>query len=109
VTATIPVGNDPFLIAITKTSPQDQIASLIDEVETLIAGGTLTQNQGSGLIDKLNQVATKLDANQTGAACNQLSAFITQVQGFINSHVLTQAEGQSLINAANAIKTNLGC
>jgi len=110
VTATIPVGASPFAIAFAgPQSPQDQIASLIDQVEALIAGGTLTQNQGAGLIDKLNQVSTKLDAGQTGAACNQLSSFISQVQAFINSHALSQAEGPSLIDAANAVKTNLGC
>jgi hypothetical protein len=82
---------------------------LIDEVEALITGGALTQNQGAGLINKLNQVSAKLDAEQTTAACNQLSAFINQVQAFINSHALTPAQGQTLIDGANAIKTNIGC
>ena len=110
VTATIPVGNGPQFIAFAKPlTPQDQLAALIDQVEALIAGGTLTQNQGSGLIDKLNQVVTKLNNNQTGAACNQLSSFNSQVSAFINSRVLTQAQGQALIDAVNAIKTNLGC
>jgi YVTN family beta-propeller protein len=110
VTAAIPVGAGPRFIAFEKTlSPEDQIPALIAQVEALIANGTLTQNQGDGLIDKLNQVIAKLAAHQTGAACNQMSAFINQVQPFINSGVLTQAQGQSLINAANAIKVNLGC
>jgi hypothetical protein len=51
------------------------LGALIAQVQVLIAGGTLTQNHGSGLIDKLNQVSTKLDANQTAAACNQLQRF----------------------------------
>ena len=109
VTATIPVGNGPFDIAFkTSRSPQDQIAALIDQIETLILGGTLTQNQGDGLIDKLNQVIIKLDNDQAGAACNQLSSFSNQVSAFINSGALT-AEGQPLIDAANAIRTSLGC
>jgi hypothetical protein len=100
----------PRFIAFEKTqSPQDQIAALIAQIEALIANGTLTQNQGDGLIDKLNQVIVKLAADQTGAACTQMSAFINQVQAFINSGALTQAQGQSLINSANAIKVNLGC
>jgi hypothetical protein len=57
----------------------------------------------------MNQVSAKLDANQTGAACNQLSSFISQVQAYINSHALTPAQGQSLIDGANAIKTSIGC
>lgn len=35
------------------------------------------------------QVIAKLDADQTGAACNQLDAFISQVNGFISSGALT--------------------
>jgi YVTN family beta-propeller protein len=110
VTTAIPVGAGPRFIAFEKPQPpQDPIAALIAQVEALIANGTLTQNQGAGLIDKLNQVVAKRAANQTSAACNQMSAFISQVQAFINNGVLTQAQGQSLINAANAIKVNLGC
>ena len=78
-------------------------------MQALVTTGTLTQNQGDGLIDKLNQVIAKLDNNQTGAACNQLNSFINQVNAFISNGSLTQAQGQALINAANAAKTNLGC
>ena len=90
-------------------SPQDQLSALIAEVEALITAGTLTQNQGDGLIDKLNQVIAKLANDQTGAACNQLNAFISQVNAFINDGSLTQAQGQALINAVNAIKADIGC
>jgi YVTN family beta-propeller protein len=108
VTTTIPVGTAPFIIAFPK-GPQNPIASLAAQIQALIADGTLTQNQGDGLINKLDQITTKLDAGQTGAACNQLSSFINQVQAFINDGTLTLSEGQALIKAANAIKSNLGC
>ena len=85
-------------------SPQQGLALLIAQVEALITGGTLTQNQGAGLIDKLDQVIAKLDAGQTGAACNQLNSFINKVNAFINNGSLTQAQGQALIDAANAIR-----
>jgi len=78
-------------------------------VQNLINAGTLTQNQGAGLIDKLNQVSVKLDEGQAGAACSQLNSFINQVNAFINNHSLTQAQGQALIDAANAIKADSGC
>ena len=106
VTATIPVFGSPTFVAVGR---QDPIGSLINQIQALVADGTLTQNQGAGLLDKLNQVTAKLDANQTGAACNQLSSFISQVQAFINSHALTPAQGQSLIDGANALRTSLGC
>jgi hypothetical protein len=85
------------------------LAALIAQVEALIANGTLSQNQGDGLLNKLQQVIAKLGADQTGAACNQLNAFINQVNAFINSGALTPGHGQTLIDAVNALKANVGC
>ena len=108
VVATIAVGLTPLFIAF-PTRTQDPIAALIAQVESLIAAGTLTQNQGDGLIDKLEEAIAKRDQDQTGVACNQPSSFINQVNAFINNHSLSQAQGQSLINQTNAIRANLGC
>ena len=96
---------DIYRVALANEDPE----SLIAEVEALGAGGSLTQNQVDGLINKLHEIQAKLDNGQTGAACNQLSSFISQVQGFINSDTLTASQGQALIDAANAIKTSIGC
>jgi len=82
---------------------------LLDQLEGLIAGGTLTQDQGVGLIDKVLEASAKVDAGQTGAACNQLSGFINQANAFIGNGTLTPAQGQSLIDFANAIQTDFGC
>lgn len=109
----VPVGNFPQSIAIgtlTETPPPpDPIESLIDQVEALIAGGALTQDQGTGLIDKIHEASAKLEAGQTSAACNQLSSFINQVNAFIGNGTLTPAQGQPLIDAANLLKSNIGC
>jgi hypothetical protein len=83
VVASVRVGNFPHSIAF-GTVQEDSIESLIERLEALITGGTPTQNQGDGLIDKLEQAGAKIDAGQTSAACNQLSAFINQVTGLIN-------------------------
>lgn len=85
--------SDAFVAKIGTPTPQDQLSAFIAEVQALIAAGTLTQNQGAGLIDKLNEVIAKLDQGQTGAACDQLSSFINQVNAFINDSSLTQAQG----------------
>jgi YVTN family beta-propeller protein len=106
VVATVPVGISPQFIAF---GTQDPIGSLIAQVQALIAGGTLTQNQGDALINKLGKVAAKLDNGQTNAACGQLGAFVNQVNAFINNGSLTPGQGQALIDAANAIRANLGC
>ena len=107
VVATVPVGNFPHSIAFGTLN--DPIASLIDQVEALIAGGVLSQNQGAGLLDKIQEASAKIDAGQTAAACNQLNSFINQVNGFITNGTLTPAQGQPLIDTANVIKTNAGC
>ena len=101
--------NDAFVAKIGTPTPQDQVSALIAQMQALIAGGTLTQNQGDALINKLDQVITKLDNEQTNAACGQLDAFINQINAFINNGSLTPAQGQVLIDAANAIKASNGC
>jgi hypothetical protein len=82
---------------------------LIAQIQALVAAGTLTQNQGAGLIDKINQAIVKLDSDQAAAACNQLNSFINQVNAFISSGSLTSSQAQSLIDGANGIKADIGC
>jgi hypothetical protein len=106
VVATLLVGDFPRYIAF---GTQDPLASLLGQIQALIDAGTLTQNQGNQLLNKINQVIAKLDAGQTNAACGQLGAFINNVNALINNHSLTQAQGQALIDAANAIKASNGC
>ena len=109
---TVPVGNFPQGIAFGTFVPEpeiDPIESLIDQVEALLAGGALTQQQSAGLLDKIQQISTKIAAGQTGGACNQLSSFINQVNAFIGNGTLTPAQAQPLIDTANALKSKLGC
>jgi len=109
VTANISVGTGPVLIAFPTRAEADPIDSLITQVRALVAGGSLTQNQAAGLVDKLEEIQTKLDNGHTAAACNQLSSFINQVTALINNGSLTASQGQALIDAANAIKASIGC
>jgi YVTN family beta-propeller protein len=106
VTATIPTGNGPTTVAFQKRLP---MGSLIAQVQALVGGGVLTQNEADSLIKKLEGSQVKLDKGQTRAVCGQLGSFINQVNAFINNGSLTPSQGQALINAANAIKTSLGC
>ncbi len=112
VVTIVPVGHFPQSIAFGTFVPEpeiDPIESLIDHVEALIAGGTLTQDKGAGLLDKIHEAVAKHDAGQAGAACNQLNSFINQVNAFIGNGTLTPAQGQSLIDLANAIQADFGC
>jgi hypothetical protein len=109
-TATDDSGNNASCsFTVTVLSPQDQIGSLIDEINALVSGGALAPNKANPLITKLEGAAAKLDAAQTGAACSQLGAFINQVNAYIGNGTLTAAQGQELIDATNAIRANLGC
>jgi YVTN family beta-propeller protein len=113
VVATVPVGTVPQGIAIgtlqVDPPPPDPLDSLFTQVGVLITGGTVTAEQGAGLMDKLQQIRTKINDGQTAAACNQLDAFINQVKGLINNGSLTASQGQALITSANAVKAKLGC
>lgn len=106
----VPVGNFPQGIAIaTLTEPPPPPPTLTERVEALVAEGALTQSQGAGLLDKINEATAKIEAGQTAAACNQLSSFINQVNAFISNGTLTPEQGQPLIDAANALKSDAGC
>lgn len=94
---------------VTVLTPEEQITATIDEIEALIAEGTLTSNKANPLIQKLEGAAAKLDAGNVGAACNQLGAFINQVNAYIGNGTLTAAQGQELIDSTNTIRTNIGC
>lgn len=76
-----------------QSTPQDQIAALIAEINALVAEGALAPNKANPLLTKLDHVADKLDRGQTNAACGQLGAFINQVNAYIGNGTLTAAQG----------------
>jgi hypothetical protein len=90
-------------------TPQDEVAALVDEIEALIAGGTLPSNKAKPLITKLEQVSAKLAGEQTADACDQLGALINQLNAYVNNGNLTAVQGQELIDATNTLKVNIGC
>ena len=113
VIALLQVGNFAQSIAFGTFVPEppkpDPIESLIDQVAMLVQAGALTQTQGAGLLNKIHEISAKIEAGQTGSACNQLSGFINQVNAFISNGTLAPAQSQPLIDTANVLKTNLGC
>jgi hypothetical protein len=95
-----------FLVRVT---PQRAITLLRDDVEALLAAGTLTPDQADGLMDKLDAALASLNRGNTRATCNQLRAFLNQVNAFINAGTLSVSDGQTLIDAAQSIRTRIGC
>jgi len=106
VVATVGVGPGPLAIAFAVSDP---LQSLLGQIQALIDAGTLTENQGDVLLNKIAHAIGSLDNSQTNAACGQLDSFINQINAFINNGSLTQAQGQTLIDAANAIRASNGC
>ena len=85
------------------STPEQIVTNSSNDIDELIAGGTLTGGQGNSLKKKLEAALDKLNSGNTTAAENKVNAFINQVNGLVNSGVLTTAEGGALIDAANSL------
>ena len=103
-------GFTDYTVEIIVMTPREGTEGLIDQVQSLIEQGIVSQGQGNALIAKLDGAIKQLEKGNTKTAINELQAFINQVNDLMNSTppILTPAEGQPLIDAANAIIAALG-
>ncbi len=83
--------------------PQERIGYVIDDVNALVAGGTLNNGQGNALKAKLQAAIDQLNNGNTTPAINQLNAFVNQVNDFVEDGLLTQEQAQPLIEQAQSI------
>jgi uncharacterized protein (TIGR02145 family) len=88
-------------------SPKVAAGNIIITVQTLINSGTILESTGDDLIKKLNDVLSKLNADNPKAAISLLGAFINKVENRMKSSLIPAAEGNALIDAANAIIAQL--
>lgn len=101
-------GHDGFALArYHATSACERIELLIADVQGLVGSGALTQQQGNGLIAKLEEATKVLEKQNVNPAIRKLGDFIDQVESYVMNGKLTLAEGQPLIDAANAIMQSL--
>jgi len=98
-----------WTVKVAPPTPQEQVDSIITDVNSLIDSATINNGQGNSLISKLEAVKLQLEKGNTTPVCNLLQAFINQVRAFMNGQepILTQAEGQPLIDAANSLIAEL--
>jgi hypothetical protein len=89
--------------------PTGSVDLLHGAVEDLLAGGILTPDQSSGLMDKLDAAIQSIGASKTRAACGQLGAFVNQVRALIRNGTLSEEVGGALIDAAEAQRAQFGC
>jgi hypothetical protein len=90
-------------------TPSEAISGLINQIQSLVAAGTLNQGEGNSLIVKLEAGQASIGGGNTGAGCNQLEAFINEVEALIKSGRLTSLQGQPLIDLATTAQNGLNC
>lgn len=103
----IPVGAGPLLIAFHALSPEDQIASLLDAIDTLLDDGLLTVDSEGGLRATLEAALSSV-RNDRPSALHQLEAFVQQVEAMVESGHLEAGAGSELIAAAERLILQLG-
>jgi hypothetical protein len=97
----------PQTFVINVLSPAQQILKMLDQVQALVADGTLNNGQWNALTVKLTHVQSKLDAGRTRVALNNLNAFTNQVLDLVEGGMLPQTTGESLLGAASALHQSL--
>ena len=107
VVATVAVGDGPLGVAITPTTEACTIDVLLDEVEALVAAGTLSPAASHSLSVKLEAVLRLLQRDNTQAAGNLIGAFLTQVEALVRSGRLSDADAQPLRDQATCVRTRL--
>jgi len=88
--------------------PTQEISNVIDEVQALTAGGTITEGQANALLVKLENAIDKIESNNINGAIGSLKAFINQITVFINSGAIQPEQvGYDLISAVQSIIEDL--
>jgi hypothetical protein len=96
--------------AVKVLSSKEVADKLIEQVEELIAGGSIKQGQGSGLTSKLKGIIDKLEsAPPLEPSCNQLNAFINHIDGYVKAGKLTAEQGEGLTASAINAGKGAGC
>jgi hypothetical protein len=78
-------------------TPVEVITGLSQEVVAMTEAGVLTQNQGNGLLIKLEAAQAALERDNTTAAANQIQAVIHQLAALVNGKKLDSATADALI------------
>jgi len=88
--------------------PTKEINNVINEVQELAAGETITDGQANALLVKLENAIDKIESNNINGAIGSLKAFINQITVFINSGAIQPEKvGYDLISAVQSIIEDL--
>jgi hypothetical protein len=100
-TTTVDIGAFEFV------SPQDQVEDLCEQIQGLVADGSLNHGQANALKKKLEHALTKIERGQIHVAINQLNAFVNQVEAFVAAGILSEDEGDALLDGVNALLASI--
>ena len=83
-------------------APEYQIDTIINELESLVINGMLSEGQAS-MLNAIIKDAQKaiLSGGDAAAACSLLQNFISQIRAYIHAGTLPAAKGKFLIDSAN--------
>jgi probable HAF family extracellular repeat protein len=84
-------------------TPEQALASLVADLESLVTDGRLEARWAHGLRAKLEVAQLQLDKGNTTASANVLGAFINQVGATVNSGRLTPEAAQPLNDGAHVV------
>jgi alpha-tubulin suppressor-like RCC1 family protein len=83
-------------------TPESQIDGLQDQVQDLLADGSISASQAAQLLAKLNQAITHLEAGRLVQAIKALEDFIRQAERQEQTGQLSAEHASALIAAAEA-------
>ena len=92
-----------WVMSSTPPTPQEQVASLQEDVRALQEEGLLNRGETRSLISKLDAVSRQLSKENWAPARNLLQAFINQIEAMRKSGRLSDAEADLLINPAQTL------
>jgi hypothetical protein len=93
-------GQVAVFLNTTPLTTQQRAAILINQVNALVASGSLNNGNGNALTTKLTAATNSLNAGNKKAGVNQVNAFINQVEAIARSRKLTAFQAKLLIDIA---------
>lgn len=78
-------------------------AMVVEQIEALVADGTLNHGQANSLIKKLENAEEKIGQGQPSVALNMIDAFLNEVAALVRSRRLTQTQADVLVEYANGL------
>ena len=86
-----------------------EISSIKEEVNDLLASGALNVGQAGSLMSKLDRAISDLNNGNDSLACNRLQSFVNEVNALVADGILTQAQANPLLDGASAIMHAIPC